>query len=113
MAKGFKTGGRKTGAKNKRTLLLESSARQMLERASEILGDDNFEGDAHALLILIYKNTALPLQIRLDAAKAAIRFEKPMLSAIDAHVDDNRVHYSISDKPLTAEEWTEKYVKPN
>jgi hypothetical protein len=49
----------------------------------------------------------------LDAAKAAIRFEKPMLSAIDARVDDNRVHYSISDKPLTAEEWTEKYVKPN
>jgi hypothetical protein len=105
MARGFKTGGRKRGAKNKRTLLLEDAARQLLDNAGNILGENTFEGDTHALLILTYKNTSLPLQIRLDAAKAAIRFEKPVLSAIDAHVDDERAHYVVSDEPLTAGEW--------
>jgi hypothetical protein len=36
-----------------------------------------FEGDAHALRVMIYKDPALPLAIRLDTAKAAIPFEKP------------------------------------
>jgi hypothetical protein len=96
---------RKKGAKNKRTLLLEGTTRQLLDNAGNILGENTFEGDTHALLILTYKNTSLPLQIRLDAAKAAIRFEKPALSAIDAHVEDERFHYVVSDEPMTDEEW--------
>ena len=60
MARGFKTGGRKRGSKNKRTLLLEGAARQLLDNASDILGENTFEGDAHALLILAYKNTSPP-----------------------------------------------------
>lgn len=80
MARGFKAGGRQKGSKNKRTLLLEGAARQLIDNAGAILGDQLFDGDAHALLILTYKNTALPLELRLDAAKAAIRFEKPITS---------------------------------
>jgi hypothetical protein len=99
MARGFKTGGRKKGAKNKRTLLLENSTHQMLDRATELLGDNAFEGDAHALLTSIYKNTRLPLEFRLHAAKAAIRFEKPPLSPVDAKGNVDNVHYIISDRP--------------
>jgi hypothetical protein len=71
MARGFKTGGRKKGSKNKRSLLLEGAARQLLDDAKRILGDETFEGDAHALLMLTYKNKSLPLAVRLDAAKEA------------------------------------------
>jgi hypothetical protein len=47
-----------------------------------------FEGDAHALLMAIYKDPAQPTELRLDAAKAAIRFEKPALASttVDASV---------------------------
>jgi hypothetical protein len=41
-----------------------------------------FEGDAHALLMFVYKNPALDIQIRLDAARVAIKYEKPSLAAI-------------------------------
>lgn len=37
---------------------------------------ERFTGDAHKLLMMVYKNQQLPIMVRLDAAKAAIRFEK-------------------------------------
>ncbi len=39
-----------------------------------------FLGDAHALLVLAYKHPGVPTEIRLDAAKAAIGYEKPKLA---------------------------------
>jgi hypothetical protein len=36
---------------------------------------EGFKGDAHALLVAVYRDTSLPLPIRLDAAKAAVKFE--------------------------------------
>lgn len=42
-----------------------------------------FQGDAHALLMLAYKNEDLPLALRLDAAKAAIGYEKARLAQIE------------------------------
>ena len=41
-----------------------------------------FNGDAHALLVMIYRDQTLPLVMRLDAAKAAISYETPVLAAI-------------------------------
>jgi hypothetical protein len=75
MAQGHKTGGRQKGTKNKKTVLLA---------LAEILGDNAFEGDAHSLLIAVYKDQSQPIELRLEAAKAAIRFEKPALAALDA-----------------------------
>ena len=49
-----------------------------------------FQGDAHALLMAVYKDTTLPLQIRLDAAKAAIAYEKPRLAAVEHSGDGNK-----------------------
>jgi hypothetical protein len=40
-----------------------------------------FKGNAHALLMAIYKDHTLPLALRLEAAKAAIPFEKSALAA--------------------------------
>jgi len=102
--------GRKKGSKNKRTLLLEERTRALIDNAKEIIGGDLFEGDAHALLIAIYKDNSLPLNLRLDAAKAAIRFEKPAMTAVDAHSKTETVHYAISDKPMTPEDWALKYT---
>ena len=44
-----------------------------------------FEGDAHALLMWVYKDPTKRLAIRVDAAKAAAPYEKPRLSQIDAN----------------------------
>jgi hypothetical protein len=42
--------------------------------------------DAHALLVSVYKDPSQPLDLRIDAAKAAIPFEKPRLSSFDGKV---------------------------
>jgi hypothetical protein len=52
-----------------------------------VLGKNAFEGDAHALLVTIYKDPTHPIDLRLDAAKAAIAFEKPRLAALKADVN--------------------------
>jgi hypothetical protein len=43
-----------------------------------------FEGDAHAFLMAVYKNEGLATQLRMDAAGAAIRYEKPPIAAVAA-----------------------------
>lgn len=80
MATGRKTGGRKKGVRNKRTTELD----RMLEVAVETFKQTHsvFEGDSHALLVLVYKDQDLPLATRIDAAKAAIRYEKPALASV-------------------------------
>jgi hypothetical protein len=80
MAQGMKTGGRKRGTKNKKTVLLEQKGRKAL---AKVLGADASEGDAHSLLVAIYKDGSMPIGLRLDAAKAAVRYEKPALAAIE------------------------------
>jgi hypothetical protein len=59
-----------------------ASARQTIEATTP----DAFHGDAHAFLTAIYKDPQVDMPLRLDAAKAAIRFERPALAAIDAEV---------------------------
>jgi hypothetical protein len=80
MAKGFKTGGRQKGTPNKRTVQREAAV-----QAAAALLDGTiagaFEGDAHAFLIAVYKNPELPINLRVDAARAAIGYEKPRLNA--------------------------------
>lgn len=51
-----------------------------------------FEGNAHELLVAVYKNEDLPLPTRIDAAKAAIAHETPKLAAIE--------HSGNQDKPI-------------
>lgn len=99
--------GRKKGIPNKRTVEREQEMQAAGERIEQALGDA-FDGDAHAFLMAIYKDKTRPVEIRIDAAKAAIRYEKPALAAVEV-TGDMTVH-DISDEPLTADEWTTKHV---
>jgi Transcriptional regulatory protein, C terminal len=69
-----KTGGRKLGVKNKPTLARERAA---AEKIRDVTGPALFEGDAHAFLMVTYKDPTQPMELRLDAATAAIGYEKP------------------------------------
>jgi hypothetical protein len=70
-----------------------------------------FEGDAHSLLALIYKNEGLLTEMRADAAKAAIRFEKPALASTDNRNTDTTTYLVAlpSGETITREEWKAKY----
>jgi hypothetical protein len=47
------------------------------EVVEHALGASAFTGDAHAFLTSVYKDQQQPLVMRIDAAKAAIGYEKP------------------------------------
>lgn len=79
----YKAGpGRPKGSKNKATLAVEAAAR---EAAASI--DEAFEGDAHAFLAAVYRNPAVPLELRILAASRALRVEKPTLTAAHGRLD--------------------------
>jgi hypothetical protein len=84
---GERRGGRKCGTKNKRTLARERAQAETAVKITEALGADAFEGDAHAFLTAIYKDVAQPIGLRMDAAKAAIGYEKPRLAAVEGKVE--------------------------
>lgn len=90
MARGFKTGGRKKGSRNKkkRKLPHEVQGRDLIARAvvEEVEGVIAFQGDAHAFLMVVYKDPAIALETRLDAAKAAVRYERPALASVESNV---------------------------
>src|SRR2546423_831322 len=46
-----------------------------------------FEGDAHAFLTAVYKHPNIPMELRITAAKAALRVEKPALSSMNGKMD--------------------------
>ena len=52
------------------------------ERLARALGPRAFDGDALALLQLIYKDGTQPIDMRLHAARAAIAYERPRLAAV-------------------------------
>ena len=77
-------GGRPRGSKNKRTL---ARAERLRELSEQLKAEDEtleiFNGDAHSLLCAIYRDPKWPIDIRMDAAKAAIKFEKPALASTE------------------------------
>jgi len=87
--------GRPAGARNKRTEERQQRLADLSDKLSETL-PDCFEGDAHALLMAVYKDKSLDLETRIDAAKAAIRYETPALSTIDA-----KLKADVSDNVVT------------
>lgn len=94
--------GRPDGARNRRTAELEARAKE----AASAIGlaiPDAFDGDAHAFLMTVYRDPRQPLDVRVEAAKAAIRYEKPALAAVDLSME-GRVQHVISPEPMTAEE---------
>ena len=81
--KGTRIGGRQKGTRNKRT---DERLAAVDEAAARLLDaiPDAFAGDAHMLLMAVYKDPDKDWALRVDAAKAAVRYEKPALSSIEA-----------------------------
>jgi hypothetical protein len=75
---------------NARTVEREVAMQEAAARIADAL-PEAFDGDAHSLLMAVYKDVARPIELRVDAAKAAIRYEKPSLASVDL-------------KPITASE---------
>lgn len=87
---GIRTGnpkGRPKGAKSKRTLAVEQAAARAAQHLESII-PNAFDGDAHALLMAVYKDPSKEWNLRIDAAKAAIRYEKPALATTTLKGDD-------------------------
>jgi hypothetical protein len=93
MARGRKTGGRKAGVPNRVSRATRQAVTAYVAAAAEAIGPDRFLGDAHAFLSMVYQDPQLPLSVRLDAAKTAIRYERPALQA---------THVSSSEDSITA-----------
>jgi len=100
-----KTGGRRRGVKNKRTAALERAQAETAVKITDALGAQAFPGDARALLMGVYKDQPQPIELRLQAAKAAIGYEKPRLTAVDSKVEGGlgleeliRMSYEIDKK---------------
>ena len=109
---GERRGGRKVGTPNKRTIERERVARETVAKITQVMEAAElspFEGDAHALLVAVYKDTRLSIELRVDAAKAAIAYEKPKLAQVQAEVKGNVAAYVIGGAPMTEEEWAAAY----
>jgi type III secretory pathway component EscU len=72
--------GRPKGSKNKRSALLMGATSEAVEVAMRRI-PNAFKGDAHAFLCILYKDEDQPMPVRIDAAKAAIAYEKPKLQS--------------------------------
>lgn len=83
--------GRKKGTKNTATVERQRAVAEMTVKLEATL-PNVFKGNAHELLMAVYKNEDLPLPTRIDAAKAAIPHETPKLSSVE--------HKGDPDNPL-------------
>jgi hypothetical protein len=84
---GERRGGRKPGTRNKRTREREQVLANTAAKVANALGEGAFDGDAHTLLMAVYRDLRQPLPIRIEAAKAALPYEKPRLSTVDAKIE--------------------------
>ena len=101
--------GRPPGSPNRRTTAIKEAVARAADRLEAEI-PDAFVGDAHAFLVSIYKDPQQPIDLRMEAAKAAVRYEKPVLAAIDVTSDGSLTVKDITDRPLTSAEWAERYV---
>jgi hypothetical protein len=81
MAAGHKTGGRVKGTPNKRTAETKAAIKAVVAEF-EAAVPSAFDGDALAFMQILYRDPAQPIELRLDAAKSAAKFERPAPSAV-------------------------------
>lgn len=104
---GERRGGRQAGTPNRRTAAREQALQAVADRIAATI-EGAFEGDAHAYLVFIYKDPKQPTELRLDVAKAAIRFEKPSLASTTLKGDaGNPIGFVLvgAREPVSAKEW--------
>ena len=110
---GERRGGRAAGVPNKRSDRFRTAIQEKAKKL-EALVPGAFEGDAHALLMAVYKDPAHELTLRVDAAKAAIRYEKPALSSVDSTGDEvRRAVVRVPPKEEDIATWHRNYAPSN
>jgi hypothetical protein len=72
--------GRPTGAKNRRTVAVETAMQVVAERFKAEV-PMAFDGDGVAYLQTVYRDPQQPTVLRIDAAVKAARYERPALAA--------------------------------
>jgi len=97
-----KTGGRVKGTPNKRlpplAIALQEAREKALQQARDSVAAEQL--DAHSLLRTVYLDPEQPIEVRIDAAKAAIGYELPKLNSIDARIDAVNHHEGTVDLVL-------------
>src|SRR5271156_2737424 len=76
--------GRRKGAKTTKPRRAAASTSRAVNVLTRRGIKDIFPGDAHAFLVSVYKNGELDLAPRVDAAKAAVPYERPRLPPVAA-----------------------------
>jgi hypothetical protein len=75
---GSKSGGRRAGTPNRKTEERQERAKRAAEEMIRMRGDVGiFSGSSHEFLMSLYQDLAMPVELRADAAKAALRYEAP------------------------------------
>ena len=95
--------GRKKGTKNTATVERQRAVAEMTVKLEATL-PNVFKGNAHELLIAVYKNEDLPPPTRIDAAKAAIPHETPKLSSVEHKGDPDNPLETVTRIELTTPE---------
>ena len=107
---GERRGGRQKGTRNIKTLESEQASEAAAKKLHEII-PEAFKGDGHTLLMAIYKDPEYPADVRIDAAKAALPYEKPRLAAIHATVDPDVRMSSVEQDANDVLQRLEKYIE--
>lgn len=94
--------GRPKGVKNQTTITKEELHKEVLSRAIQ---DDTTPLE---VMLNIMRDPESEMSMRFEAAKAAAPYVHPRLSQVDSTVTEN-VHFTISDEPMTDEEWEAEY----
>jgi hypothetical protein len=103
MARGVKTGGgSRKGSPNRRTVARERALAAAAEKIADALGSHAFAGDALGLLQLVYRDGRQPIELRLDAARAAAPYERPRLSAMTANLETGLTLEELVTRSLAA-----------
>lgn len=103
--------GRPKGAKNFKTAEHEALLAKAEERLKEVLPRYAFKGDAHMLLMSVYKDPNYPIDLRVDAAKAAIRYEKPALAAVEHSGTVANQQITLVQMNMTPQQAAEAYAR--
>jgi hypothetical protein len=72
--------GRPRGAKNKRAAAVEAAMQVVAAKFRDEI-PEAFDGDGVAYLQTVYRDPALPVDVRIDAAAKSARYERPALAA--------------------------------
>jgi hypothetical protein len=68
------------GAKNRRTIAIETAMQVVTAKFKDEV-PAAFDGDGVAYLQTVYRDPVLPVDVRIDAAAKAARYERPALAA--------------------------------